>query len=124
MPARYGVRYLIAGGVNTIVTYIVYLLLLTPVGYRIAYFLAFILGIGLSFVLLRRWVFSRPGKPFALLYVGLSHVAQLVLGWLVIEFWVVWMQQSQRLAPLVAVGVSVPLMFLIQRWIFSPHANP
>ena len=51
MPARYGVRYLIAGGVNTIVTYIVYLLLLTPVGYRIAYFLAFILGIGLSFVL-------------------------------------------------------------------------
>ena len=124
MPARYGVRYLIAGGVNTIVTYIVYLLLLTPVGYRIAYFLAFILGLGLSFVLLRRWVFSRPGKPFALLYVGLSHVAQLVLGWLVIEFWVVWMQQSQRLAPLVAVGVSVPLMFLIQRWIFSPHANP
>ena len=124
MPARYGVRYLIAGGVNTIVTYIVYLFLLTPVGYRIAYFLAFILGIGLSFVLLRRWVFSRPGKPFALLYVGLSHVAQLVLGWLVIEFWVVWMQQSQRLAPLVAVGVSVPLMFLIQRWIFSPHANP
>lgn len=124
MPARYGVRYLIAGGVNTIVTYIVYLLLLTPVGYRVAYFLAFILGIGLSFVLLRRWVFSRPGKPFALLYVGLSHVAQLVLGWLVIEFWVVWMQQSQRLAPLVAVGVSVPLMFLIQRWIFSPHANP
>ena len=124
MPARYGVRYLIAGGVNTIVTYIVYLLLLTPVCYRIAYFLAFILGIGLSFVLLRRWVFSRPGKPFALLYVGLSHVAQLVLGWLVIEFWVVWMQQSQRLAPLVAVGVSVPLMFLIQRWIFSPHANP
>ena len=124
MPARYGVRYLIAGGVNTIVTYIVYLLLLTPVGYRIAYFLAFILGIGLSFLLLRRWVFSRPGKPFALLYVGLSHVAQLVLGWLVIEFWVVWMQQSQRLAPLVAVGVSVPLMFLIQRWIFSPHANP
>ena len=124
MPARYGVRYLIAGGVNTIVTYIVYLLLLTPVGYRIAYFLAFILGIGLSFVLLRRLVFSRPGKPFALLYVGLSHVAQLVLGWLVIEFWVVWMQQSQRLAPLVAVGVSVPLMFLIQRWIFSPHANP
>ena len=124
MPARYGVRYLIAGGVNTIVTYIVYLLLLTPVGYRVAYFLAFILGIGLSFVLLRRWVFSRPGKPFALLYVGLSHVAQLVLGWLVIEFWVVRMQQSQRLAPLVAVGVSVPLMFLIHRWIFSPHANP
>lgn len=124
MLARQGARYLMAGGVNTAVTYLVYLMLLPVIGYRVAYVAAFFLGIGFSFIMLRQWVFARPGKRFSLLYVGLSHVAQLTLGWLVIELWVIWMQQSPRLAPLVAIGVSMPLMFLIQRWIFSPHAKP
>ena len=123
MWAGQALRYVLAGGFNTAVTYLAYLALLPQLGYRASYLLAFLLGIGLSFFLLRRWVFARPGKPFSWIYVGLSHGAQLLLGWLVIEVWVAGLQQSQRLAPLVAIAVCVPLMFMAQRWIFSPDAS-
>ncbi len=121
MMARQLLRYVIAGGVNTAVTYAMYLALLSVMGYRWAYGLAFAAGIGMSWVLLRHLVFVRPGKPFSLAYVSASHGLQFVLGLAVVEAWVAWLQLPAWLAPLAALTVSLPLMFVLQRWIFTPH---
>ena len=45
-----------------------------------------------------------------------------MLGLLVVQAWVAWLQAPAWLAPLAAVVVCVPLMFILQRWIFTPHA--
>ena len=58
MIAREVLRYLLAGGVNTVVSYGLYLALLRVLDYRTAYVLAFVAGIALSFVLLRHMVFA------------------------------------------------------------------
>ncbi len=121
MMAGEALRYLLAGGINTLVTYIAYLMLLQVLHYRWAYVLAFALGVGLSFVLLRHLVFARPGKRYSLAYVAASHGLQLLLGLLVVELWVVWLHGPAWLAPLAAVLVCVPIMFVLQRWIFTPH---
>lgn len=117
------VRYVLAGGVNTVVTYVVYLALLQVLDYRWAYVLAFALGIGISFVLLRHLVFARPGRPFSLAYVAGTHGLQLALGLIVVEAWVAWFKLPAWLAPLAAVAVCLPVMFVLQRWIFSDHAR-
>ncbi|MDO5624838.1 MAG: GtrA family protein [Pseudomonadota bacterium] len=117
------VRYLLAGGVNTAISYGIYLGLLGPLGYRMAYPLAFVAGIGLSFLLLRHWVFARAGRRFSLGLVALGHGAQLALGWVVVEVWVAWLHMPDALAPLAAIVVCVPLMFALQRWVFSSHAG-
>lgn len=116
-------RYLLAGGVNTVLTYGLYLALLRVLDYRWAYLLAFVAGIGLSFLLLRHLVFSRPGKRFSLAYVAASHGLQLGLGLLVVEAWVAWLHGPAWAAPLAAVAVSLPVMFAVQRWIFTGHAT-
>lgn len=122
MIAREAWRYLVAGGVNTAVTYVLYLAMLTWLDYRLAYVLAFVAGIGLSFLLLRHLVFARPGKRHSLAWLAASQVLQLGLGLVVVQAWVAWLHAPVWLAPLAAIAVCVPLMFFIQRWIFTSHA--
>ena len=122
MIAREAWRYLVAGGVNTAVTYVLYLAMLTWLDYRLAYVLAFVAGIGLSFMLLRHVVFVRPGKRHSLAWLAASQLLQVGLGLVVVQAWVAWLRAPAWLAPLVAVAVCVPLMFFIQRWIFTVHA--
>ena len=64
-------------------------------------------------------VFARPGKRFSLAYVAASHMLQLALGLAVVEMTVRWMRVPAWLAPLIAIAVCVPRMFVIQRWIFT-----
>jgi len=116
-------RYLAAGGVNTAFSYLLYLALLSWIDYPMAYVLAFVGGIGLSFILLRHAVFARPGKPFSLVWVALSQGLQLALGLAIVQAWVDWMKGPIWLAPLAATLVCVPLMFVVQRWIFTPHGT-
>ncbi len=118
-----GVRYLLAGGFNTLASYVLYLGLLGLMGYRAAYVLAFLAGIGLSFTLLRHAVFARPGRRMSFAYVAASHLLQLGLGLLVVEACVAWIGGPAWAAPLVAVMVSVPLMFVVHRWIFTPDVQ-
>ncbi len=121
MIAREALRYVLAGATNTALTYALYLGLLRWLHYRWAYLLAFVAGIGLSFLLLRHLVFGRPGKRYSLVYVAASHGLQLGLGLAVVEAWVAWLGGPTWAAPLVAAMVSVPMLFVLQRWIFTPH---
>lgn len=122
MIAGEALRYVLAGATNTLATYLLYLGLLQWLHYRWAYLLAFAAGIGLSFLLLRHLVFARPGKRGSLVYVAASHGLQLGLGLVVVEAWVAWWRGPAWAAPLVAVAVCLPVMFLLQRWIFTSHA--
>ena len=118
---REGLRYLAAGGINTLLTYLLYLGLLQMLDYRLAYVLAFIAGVLLSYGLLRHLVFVRPGRRYALLRVAASHLLQLALGLAVVQLWVGWLRGPAWLAPLAAAAVSVPLIFWLQRHIFTSH---
>ncbi len=119
---REGIRYVLAGGTNTLVSYTLYLLLLRVMDYRVAYVMAFAAGIVLSFMLLRHAVFARPGRPFSLLWVAATHVLQLALGLAVVHAWGAWLRGPQWAAPLAAAAVCMPLIFMLQRWIFTPVA--
>lgn len=112
-------RYLLAGGLNTLVTYLLYLVLLQVSSYRMAYVLSFVAGIVLSYLLMRFAVFRTRGRSFSPVWVAASHLLQLALGLAVVEFWVKFLQGPEPLAALAAVVVCVPLMFLAQRWIFA-----
>ncbi len=118
-----GLRYVLAGGVNTLATYVLYLCLLNLMGYLAAYVLAFLAGIGLSFTLLRLAVFARPGRRLSFLYVAVSHILQLGLGLIIVEGWVGWIGGPVWAAPLAALAVCVPLLFVIHRWTFTPNVG-
>ncbi|MGB3072236.1 MAG: GtrA family protein [Ottowia sp.] len=112
-------RYLLAGAANTAFGYLLYLALLQVTSYRVAYVTSFVAGIALSYLLMRFAVFRAPGRRFSQVWVAVSHLMQLALGFVIVEVWVKVLHGPPELAALAAVVVCVPLMFVMQRWIFS-----
>ena len=115
------VRFLLTGGLNTAVTYGVYLLLLGPIGYRWAYVASFVFGIGLSYAMLRWLVFQNAGRKHAWALVAATQLGQFVVGLAVVELWVAVLGWPQALAALASVAVCVPLTYAVHRWVFRPE---
>ena len=115
------VRFLLTGGLNTAVTYGVYLLLLGPIGYRWAYVASFVFGIGLSYAMLRWFVFQNAGRKHAWAMVAATQVGQFVVGLAVVELWAGVLGWPKALAALASVAVCVPLTYAVHRWVFRPE---
>lgn len=112
-------RFLAAGALNTGLTYLLYLLLIRLVSYRIGYSLAFVGGIGLSYLLNRFFVFRAGGGLRAVVMFPLVYLGQYLAGLAVVSLWVEWCGWPAALAPLAAVAVTVPLTYLLSRPLFG-----
>jgi putative flippase GtrA len=111
-------RFLLTGGFNTGVTYVLYLVLLKFLPYIWSYSVSYICGIVLAFALSRFFVFKEHRGLRSVLFFPLVYVAQYLFGILVIWFWVKNLQFSQELAPLAAIALSLPLTYFLTKIIF------
>ena len=112
-------RFLIAGGVNTTLTYCLYLGLLRLMPYAWAYSLAYVVGLGFGYVLNGKWVFQRQLSPrtatvYPLTY-ALHYGVGMTLLWLLVEL----VHVPKAIAPLLVVTVSAPFMYALTRAIFQ-----
>ena len=112
---RTGIRFLITGIVNTGVTYVIYLLMLLVIDYRMAYFVSFASGIAIALVLNSTFVFKtaltfRKAAGFVAAY-GI----QLVAGIVILQWLVEHTPVSPTIAPLCVMIFTVPLSFLMSR---------
>lgn len=112
-------RFLASGGFNTLVTYLAYLVLLHWLPYRQSYSIAFASGIGLAYVLNRYYVFRRPGGTLGPVYVAMIYTGQYLLGLAIVSAWVDWLGAPAKLAPLVAIAISLPLTYLCNATVFA-----
>jgi putative flippase GtrA len=108
-------RFVVAGAVNSGVTYLAYLALLKWVSYRWAYSLSYVAGILLSFVLSSRFVFRVPLRRRKLLLYPAVYAVQYLLGYLVLYAAVGLAGIDPRLGPLAVLAVTVPVSFLLSR---------
>jgi putative flippase GtrA len=111
-------RFVVAGTMNTGLTYIAYLALLRISTYRVAFTLAFAMGILVSYLFNARFVFQRPTSWPSFLRFMLIYVVQYVLGLLIVSLCVEWLDMTAMLAPLIALAVTVPLTYLLSRTLF------
>jgi len=108
-------RFLFVGLINTGVGYGIYLLLLRWIGYELAYAAAYVVGIVVAYVLNSLFVFrSRLGLRTALRY-PLVYLAQYLFGAALLYGMVNWLGFDRRWAALIALFLSVPISFLLNR---------
>jgi putative flippase GtrA len=108
-------RFLLGGGINTAFTYGVYLALIQVIGYQLAYFIAYSIGIVFAYWFNAIMVFRVPLSwkgffSFPLVYVFQYVVSALLLNGL-IEIGVT----SETLAPLFVTAGMVPLTYVLSR---------
>lgn len=112
-------RFLIAGTLNTGLTYLLYLGLLLLMPYIWAYSLTYVVGIALGYMLNARWVFNkaaslRTATTYPLTY-GFNYIFGVGMLWFLVEV----INLPKEIAPLVVVALSVPIIYFLTKAIFQ-----
>lgn len=108
-------RFLIAGAINTVATYGIYLALLPLLDYTLAYTVAYVAGIALSYVLSTSFVFRVDRTVANMATFPLVYVVQYVLGALVLNLAVRWIGIPRQAALLASIAVTIPVTFFLSR---------
>lgn len=117
------VRFLLSGGFNTAATYALYLVLLQFFPYGVSYTLTFASGIGLAYLLNRYFVFGAPRAGTRILLFPLVYLLQYLAGLLTVFVWVDVLLWRATLAPLASVAVTIPITFVLTKWVFNVNRN-
>lgn len=112
-------RFGVIGGINSAVTYCIYLGVLMLVPYAAAYTVSYVVGIVLSYYLTSRFVFKRKAAIRAALGYPAVYVLQYVTGVTALVLLVRRMHIDQRLAPVLVVICSVPVTFVASKFVMK-----
>ena len=113
------VRYVLAGGFNTAITYAAYVVLLKYVGYGVSYTATYVAGICLSYFLSARFVFRRPLRWQRALQFPLVYVLQYLLGVSLTTALVEIANLRPELAAALAIPITLLPTFWLSRWIIK-----
>jgi len=119
-PALLGAptRFLVSGAINTAATFAIYVQLLGVVTYVLAYSVAFVSGIVVSYLLHRYFVFRTGGGLGVMMLFPLVYVVQYLLGVMIIFLWVDVLDMPETVASVVAVVATVPVTYALSRRLF------
>ncbi|WP_454874530.1 GtrA family protein [Paraburkholderia xenovorans] len=111
-------RFLVSGAVNTLATYILYLLLLKFLPYTWAYTITYAAGIALGYLLSAKWVFKKNLSVRTAASYPLVYLINYAIGIGILKLCVRVLHVPAQVAPLIVVCVTVPVMFILTRAIF------
>lgn len=114
-------RFLIGGVLNVVVGYGAYLIFLHWLRYEVAYALAYVLGIAVSYVFGALYVFRQPMRWRSALRYPLVYLLQLLLGLILLKLLVDFMHMPQRFAPLAVAVLTIPATYLASRTIIRTN---
>jgi putative flippase GtrA len=116
---RHITKFGVVGIINTGVYYGLFLLLRLALNYLVVHVLALAIAMVGSFFLNCLWTFrTRPTwRKFALW--PLTNATNYVVTTVGVVALVEWLRVDQRIAPLVAVVVAIPVTFLLSRRVFT-----
>jgi putative flippase GtrA len=112
-------RFLIIAAMNTGATFLIYLVLLLIVPYGLAYTGSYVLGIFLSYCLNASFVFRERLRISCALQYPVVYLVQYVLGITALYVLVERVGCSKAVAPLLVVLVSLPVTFLLSRYLIK-----
>lgn len=110
-----GFRFLLSGGLNTLATYLLYWALLSVLHYQVAYAVSFIAGIALSYALNTKFVFKAKHTAKKAALFPMIYLVTYLIGAATMKVSVSWLHLDPRIAPLVAIAVTLPVTFILSR---------
>ncbi|MBA1232723.1 GtrA family protein [Pseudomonas viridiflava] len=117
------VRFLMSGGFNTALTYVIYLTLLMFFSYNISYTFSYLIGILLAYTLNRFFVFRSHQGFRSVIMLPLIYLAQYILSLAILWLWVERIQLDERLAPLAAIIITLPVTYTLSKLAFSKESS-
>ncbi len=113
------IKFIGAGVLNTIVSYLVYVVLALFLNYQISYAIAFVFGIVLSFVLNTKYVFEVQQTMRKFILFPLVYLIQYLLGAGMMSLIVEVFKIDKFLAPLIVTMCLIPVSYLLSKKILE-----
>ena len=113
------IKFLSAGVINSLASYLLYLLLVLFLSYQISYAMAFIFGIVLSFVLNTKYVFKVDQTIKKFMLFPLVYFVQYILGALMLNFLIELIGINKFFAPLVIAVFLLPVSYILSKLILT-----
>ncbi len=110
-------RFLIMGGTNTLVAYAIYLVLLQWMRFDVAYTIGYAVGIVMAYALSAAFVFRQPMRKRSALRFPLVYLAQFLVSLGLLHLAVEVLHIPQWLALGFAVVLTIPVTFVLSRWV-------
>ncbi|ARP84092.1 hypothetical protein CAL12_26935 [Bordetella genomosp. 8] len=116
-------RFLVGGGINTAVTYVLFLALASFMRTSVAYTITYVFGIALSYAINILLVFRRrPSVATAAMYPAVYGL-QYLYGLLMLSFLIDRVGMTKQVAMLVVIVTSIPLTFAATRLLLRKRDN-
>lgn len=112
-------KFVLIGLANTLLTYLAYRALLLFLSYYVAYSISYALGIVFSYFCNALLVFRRAPSWQSFLSYPLVYLFQYVLSLMGTVVLVEVAHVPAKYAPLFIIAISVPVTFVLSRFIFS-----
>jgi putative flippase GtrA len=113
------IRFLIVGGINTLSSYIIYTLFLLFFSYPIAYTLAYIIAIFVSYYLNTIFVFKHKTSLSKALQFPFVYLTQFLVGFVLLFILIDILGFNEFLAPFFVVLITIPVTFVLSRFIIK-----
>lgn len=113
-----GIRFLLVGIANTLITYSAYCVLVYWWPPQIAWAVVYVAGIAVNYVLHSRWVFgAKLATRRGFVYVGL-YLFQYLMSSLLIQVLMEGFDFGPRLAAAISIAIVVPMTFILMKLLF------
>lgn len=116
-------RFIVGGGINTGVTYILYLIFNTMLNYQLAYFIAYVFGVFFSYWFNSKFVFRVPLSWKKFLSYPVVYIVQYFLSASLLGLFVEYFEVSELFAPIVVVILLVPITYIMSKLILKGNVS-
>lgn len=116
-------RFLVAGTLNTLGGYLLYLALQLVMPYQVAYFLAFVAGVVGAYCLNTLFVFRTRLAWRTFLAYPTIYLVQYAISAPMLALLVEWLKVPDTVAPLIVSVVMIPVSFLLNRFMLMRSAR-
>ncbi|AIQ26302.1 GtrA family protein [Paenibacillus sp. FSL H7-0737] len=112
-------KFVISGGINTLATYLVYLLLLEFLSYSMSYTISYISGIFLSYYLNTAFVFKEKVLFRKFLKFPIVYLVQYLINLFMLYVLVEHLNLSKQIVPLIVIVVTIPITYTLSKLIIK-----
>ena len=116
--AKEAIRFLISGLINTAITYWIYYISVDLIGYFMAFSIAFVIGIIISYSLNCIFVFKAKIQVKSFYQYPAIYFLQYFLSLSVLTLLIDYLGVNDKVAPIINVIFLIPVTFFVNKWFF------
>ena len=113
--------FLVGGFLNTVLTYIIYYILVQFFNYYLSYTVAYIFGIIYAYFFNALYVFKSKVTKIKIISYPIIYIIQYLISLLIIYLAIDIFNINKVYAPIISILILIPISFFLNKWFLAKN---